>query len=95
MLRHPAVQIAGVVGKPDAQRTEIVKAYVVLKDGVKPSENLAADITKFVKDRLAAHEYPREVEFVNELPMTATGKIVRRALRDLAARENEMTARPS
>ena len=82
LLGHPAVRLAGVVGKPDPVRTEIVKAYVVLKDGHAPSEALARDIQAYVKTRLAAHEYPREVEFASELPMTTTGKIIRRALRE-------------
>jgi acetyl-CoA synthetase len=81
LLGHPAVRLAGVVGKPDPQRTEIVKAYIVLKDDRTPSDELARDIQAYVKTRLAAHEYPREVEFVSELPMTTTGKIIRRALR--------------
>jgi acetyl-CoA synthetase len=81
LLGHPAVRFAGVVGKPDPQRTEIVKAYVVLKEGLEPSEALARDIQAHVKTRLAAHEYPREVAFVSELPMTSTGKIIRRELR--------------
>ena len=87
LLRHPAVAMAGVVGKPDPQRTEIVKAYVVLKAGVEPSDSLADDIAQFVKTRLAAHEYPREVEFVDALPMTTTGKVIRRELRQRATEE--------
>ncbi|HWA46907.1 MAG TPA: acyl-CoA synthetase [Dongiaceae bacterium] len=87
LLGHPAVRMAGVVGKPDAERTEIVKAYIVLKEGVAPGEALARDIQQHVKSRLAAHEYPREVAFVRDLPMTATGKIIRRELRVRAAAE--------
>jgi acetyl-CoA synthetase len=87
LLGHPAVRLAGVVGKPDAERTEIVKAYVVLKEDRAPSDELARDIQAYVKTRLAAHEYPREVEFVSELPMTTTGKIIRRELRAQAAAE--------
>ena len=87
LLGHPAVRLAGVVGKPDPQRTEIVKAYVVLKEGVAPSETLARDIQAHVKTRLAAHEYPREIAFVSELPLTTTGKIIRRELRARAAAE--------
>ena len=78
LLGHPAVRLAAVVGKPDAERTEIVKAYVVLKDGCAPSEELARAIQAHVKTRLAAHEYPREIAFVAALPMTTTGKIIRR-----------------
>ncbi|WP_421979993.1 acyl-CoA synthetase [Roseibium sp.] len=87
LLRHPAVAMAGVVGKPDPQRTEIVKAFIVLKDGVEPTDTLAGDIAEFVKTRLAAHEYPREVAFVDALPMTTTGKVIRRELRARAERE--------
>ncbi|HNB28259.1 MAG TPA: acyl-CoA synthetase [Alphaproteobacteria bacterium] len=87
LLGHPAVRLAGVVGKPDPERTEIVKAYVVLKDGFAPGAALAREIQAHVKDRLAAHEYPREVAFIDELPMTTTGKIIRRELRARAAAE--------
>lgn len=92
LIRHPAVRMAGVVGKPDPLRTEIVKAYVVLKDGVEPSPALAADIQHHVRTRLAAHEYPREVAFVSELPLTTTGKIIRRELRERARGELTGTA---
>jgi acetyl-CoA synthetase len=87
LLGHPAVRLAGVVGKPDPERTEIVKAYVVLKEGHAPGAVLARDIQDYVKTRLAAHEYPREIAFVDELPMTTTGKIIRRALRARGAAE--------
>ena len=87
LLKHPAVEMAGVVGKPDKDRTEIVKAYVVLKRSFKPSAELAANIGDFVRSQLAAHEYPREVAFVDQLPLTVTGKIMRRELRELASRE--------
>jgi acetyl-CoA synthetase len=81
LIRHPAVSMAAVVGKPDAERGEIVKAFVVLKAGVAASEALATELAAHVKRRLAAHEYPREVAFVDALPMTTTGKIIRRMLR--------------
>jgi acetyl-CoA synthetase len=87
LLGHPAVRLAGAVGKPDADRTEIVKAYVVLKEGWAASDELARAIQAHVKTRLAAHEYPREIAFVDELPMTTTGKIIRRVLRERAAAE--------
>jgi acetyl-CoA synthetase len=87
LIAHPAVQIAGVVGKPDPQRTEIVKAYVVLKQGHEPTQALVAELQEHVKRHLAAHEYPREVEFLEALPLTATGKIIRRELRDQARAE--------
>ena len=85
LLRHPKVAMAGVVGAPDPIRTEIVKAFVMTRPGVAWSEDLADDIRRFVRTRLAAHEYPREIVFVDELPMTATGKIIRRALRERCA----------
>src|SRR5215470_9293613 len=84
LIRHPAVALAAVVGKPDALRTEIVKAFIVLKSGHPPSQALAADIQSFVKTRLSAHEYPREVAFIDEMPMTTTGKVIRRLLRQRA-----------
>ena len=81
LIRHPAVALAAVIGKPDPLRTEIVKAFIVLKSGHAPSDALAADIRGFVKTRLSAHEYPREVAFIDEMPMTTTGKVIRRLLR--------------
>ena len=84
---HPAVALAAVVGKPDALRTEIVKAYVVLKADASASDELAADISLWVRERLSAHEYPREVEFVDSMPLTTTGKVIRRIFRDRAKAE--------
>ena len=82
LIRHPAVALAAVVGKPDPLRTEIVKAFVVLKRGRAPSDALAAEIQGFVRTHLSAHEYPREVAFIDALPMTTTGKVIRRLLRE-------------
>ncbi|HEY7459947.1 MAG TPA: AMP-binding protein [Xanthobacteraceae bacterium] len=84
LIRHPAVALAAAIGKPDALRTEIVKAFVVLKPGHAPSDRLASEIQAFVRTRLSAHEYPREVAFIDEMPMTTTGKVIRRLLRDRA-----------
>ncbi|NYT76315.1 AMP-binding protein [Alcaligenaceae bacterium] len=81
ILQHPAVKMVAVVGAPDAARTEVVVAVVVVHDDVQPDADLARAIQDHVKIRLAAHEYPREVYFVDELPMTTTGKVVRRDLR--------------
>ncbi|MBD0413580.1 AMP-binding protein [Oryzicola mucosus] len=87
---HPAVALAAAVGKPDALRTEIVKAYVVLKDGFAGSSVLAGEISQWVRERLSAHEYPREVEFVDSMPLTTSGKVIRRIFRDRAKRELEV-----
>lgn len=84
---HPSVALAAAVGKPDPVRTEIVKAYVVLVPGTEVDEALSVSIRDWVKTRLSAHEYPREIEFVDELPLTTTGKVVRRLLRDKAIEE--------
>ena len=84
LIRHPAVALAAVVGKPDPIRTEIVKAFIVLKAGQTPSDALATDIQGFVKTHLSAHEYPREVAFIDAMPMTITGKVIRRLLREKA-----------
>jgi acetyl-CoA synthetase len=83
LLKHPVVSMAAVVGSPDEVRTEIVKAFIIPKSGTTPTPELETEIKDFVKQRLAAHEYPREIEFVNELPMTATGKIMRKDLKKL------------
>jgi acetyl-CoA synthetase len=84
LMRHPAIAMAAAVGKPDALRTEIVKAFLVLKPGIEPSEVLTSEVQAFVRNRLSAHEYPREVIYVPELPLTSTGKIIRRELRSRA-----------
>jgi acetyl-CoA synthetase len=84
LIRHPAVALAAVIGKPDALRTEIVKAFIVLKKDYAPSDALATEIQSFVKTRLSGHEYPREVAFIDEMPMTTTGKVIRRLLRERA-----------
>jgi acetyl-CoA synthetase len=81
LLKHPAVAMSAVVGIPDPIRTETVKAWIVLRPGFAPSASLAREIQEFVKVQLAAHEYPRHVEFTDSLPMTATGKVLRRELR--------------
>lgn len=81
LIRHPAVALAAVVGIPDELRGSIVKAFIKLAEGHPASGELAKEIQQFVKDNLAVHEYPREIEFVEELPMTTTGKIRRRDLR--------------
>lgn len=89
---HPAVQLAAAVGKPDPVRTEIVKAYVMLRPGQAPSPALAVEIREWVKSRLSMHEYPREVEFVDSLPLTTSGKVIRHLLRKRAAEETPFAA---
>jgi acetyl-CoA synthetase len=86
LMKHPAVGMVAVVGSPDKVRTEVVKAFIIPKSGVTPSPELEEEIKKYVKVRLAAHEYPREIEFVAELPMTTTGKIIRKELKALEIR---------
>ncbi|NLT38696.1 MAG: acetate--CoA ligase [Methanomassiliicoccus sp.] len=81
LIEHPAVAEAGVIGKPDELRGEIVKAFITLRPEHKPSEQLKEDISKFVKTRLAYYAYPREIEFVDSLPKTRSGKIMRRVLK--------------
>ena len=83
VMKHPSVSMVAVVGRPDEVRTEVVKAFIVLKPEVVPGPDIEEEIKQFVKVRLAAHEYPREIEFVSELPMTATGKIMRKELKKL------------
>ena len=83
ILKHPSVGMVAVVGSPDPVRTEIVKAFIVLKPGLSPDIALEDEIKQFVKVRLAAHEFPREIEFIDDLPKTATGKIIRKDLRRL------------
>jgi acetyl-CoA synthetase len=83
LLKHPAVAMSAVVGIPDPVRTESIKAWIVLRPGFAPGDALAREIQDFVKVQLAAHEYPRFVQFTETLPMTATGKVLRRELRAL------------
>lgn len=81
LLEHPAVSEAGVIGKPDPVRGEIIKAFVALNEGYEPSEELIQDIQQFVKKGLAAHAAPKEIEFKDKLPKTRSGKIMRRVLK--------------
>ncbi|RKF14987.1 AMP-dependent synthetase [Roseovarius spongiae] len=89
LLRHDCVSTCAVVGKPDALRTEIVKAYVVLKPHAGATPDLATELQEFVKERLARYSYPREIAFLDTLPMTVTGKVIRRELKARAAQEAE------
>ena len=85
LIQHPAVAMAAVIGKPNAERGAIVKAFIVLAQEHAASVEVEASIAQFVRERLALYEYPKEIEFVTELPMTTTGKIQRKVLRDLEA----------
>lgn len=90
LARHPAVVMAAAIGVPDPVRTESIKAFVILREGTAPSPSLVEEIRNSVRDHLAKHEVPRDIEFVAALPMTTTGKILRRELRD---RERAATGR--
>src|SRR3989344_5457153 len=81
LVEYPDVVEAGVIGKPDQLRGAIIKAFVVLKAGVKPTEELKAKLKDYVKKHLAGHAYPREIEFIDKLPKTRSGKIMRRVLK--------------
>lgn len=81
LVEHPAVAEAGVIGKPDPMRGEVIKAFISLREGFTASEELKQEIAKFVKDGLSAHAAPREIEFRDKLPKTRSGKIMRRVLK--------------
>ncbi|ASS74870.1 acetate--CoA ligase [Tumebacillus algifaecis] len=81
LVEHPAIAEAGVIGKPDPLRGEIIKAFIALREGYEPSEQLIEEIRDFVKKGLAAHAAPREIEFRDKLPKTRSGKIMRRVLK--------------
>jgi len=86
LMQHPAVALVAVIGVPDKVRGEVVKAFIVPRERTEVDSALQADIQSFVKARLSAHEYPRQIEFRDSLPMTITGKIRRKDLRDEASR---------
>ncbi|HEY9870855.1 MAG TPA: acetate--CoA ligase, partial [Candidatus Obscuribacterales bacterium] len=81
LVEHPAVAEAGVIGKPDKERGEIIKAFIVLANGVKATDELLEEVKEFTRRKLAAHAYPREIEIRESLPKTRSGKIMRRLLK--------------
>ena len=83
LIKHPYVKMAAVVGVPDSIRGEKIKAFIILKENVEVSDRLESELQSFVKNKLAAYEYPREIAFVDSLPLTATGKIRRSELKKL------------
>jgi acetyl-CoA synthetase len=86
-IEHPAVREAAAVASPDELKGHVVKAFIVLAEGHEPTDELATEIQRFVRERLSAYAYPRKVEFTDELPKTLTGKIRRIELRE---REREL-----
>jgi acetyl-CoA synthetase len=93
LVEHPAVIEAGVIGIPDKLRGEVIKAFVVLDKEFKPSVELEEELKQFVKKRLAGHAYPRDIDFVESLPKTKSGKILRRVLkaRELGLPEGDLS----
>jgi 2-aminobenzoate-CoA ligase len=81
LLHHPKVKECGVVGVPDEERGQIVKAFVILNPGAEPGAETAKELQEFVKQNIAPYKYPRQVEFVDSLPRTETGKLQRFLLR--------------
>ena len=93
LVKHPSVANAAVVPKPDAERGNLVKAYVVLAAGFAPTDGLVQELQQHVRGLLAPYEYPKEIEFIEALPMTTTGKVQRRVLR-LREEEQARSSKP-
>ena len=83
LMGHPAVALVGVIGVPDPLRGEIVKAFIVPKEGVSVNEALEESLKQYVKTKLEAHAYPREIQFLKDMPRTSSGKILRQDLRKI------------
>ncbi|MBM4129227.1 MAG: AMP-binding protein, partial [Nitrospira sp.] len=81
LIEHPAVKESAVVASPDEIRGEVVKAFILLTEGYRPTDALVEELKEFVKKQTAPYKYPRRIEFIDELPMTISGKIKRRELR--------------
>ena len=81
LMEHPGIAEVAVIGKPDSERTEIAKAFAVLRRGIQPSSDLVEELQHYVRKRLSLHAYPREIEFLAELPKTPSGKVQRFLLR--------------
>ena len=95
LVKHAAVANAAVVPSPDPERGNVVKAFIVLTPGIKPSRELIDNIQKHVRGQLAPYEYPREIEFIDNLPMTTTGKVQRRVLRLQEAERKQHLMQPT
>lgn len=89
LLQHPAVSEAAAIGSPDELRGEVVKAFIKLKSGFSPSDELEQEIRTLVKSNLSAYAYPRELEFIEQIPLTTTGKIKRKELREMDIKSKE------
>jgi acetyl-CoA synthetase len=89
LMRHPGVALAGVIGVADELRGEVVKAYVVPTPGAASDATAAKELQQFVREQLSAHEYPRAIRFIDEMPLTVTGKIRRMILREKHANESD------
>jgi acetyl-CoA synthetase len=94
-MEHPAVQECAVVGSPDAERGEIVKAFVMLRTSYRAGDDLAAELQEHVKRTTAPYKYPRAIEFVEQLPKSTAGKLLRRVLRDAEHRAKGPEGKPA
>ena len=93
LMKHPAVAMCAVIGVPEDIRGEVPKAFVVLREGVEPDAELLEELQQHVRTRLAAHEVPRVIEFIDDLPRTTSGKIMRRTLRGRTLRGRTLRGR--